>query len=630
MTKPRAGHQKQWTVVPPAPPEFLTRFPELPNLVSHLLYHRGVRTQEEIDAFLNPDYETDLHDPFLFRDMRRAVDRCIAARDHGERVLVHGDYDADGVSGATVLLDTLEGIGCAVDAYIPHRERDGYGFNPPAVAYAQSIGARLIITCDCGGANAKTVAGAAEVGIDVIVTDHHLIPVDGATGQPVIPPAYAILHPKIAGETYPYAELTGGGVAFKLCQAIVQHDAASASPRLPAGFEKWLLDCTAISTVADYGPLVGENRTLVTYGLVVLGKTRRAGLRAMYEVAGIRPDRITPATIGFQIAPRINAAGRLDHANEALALLRCRDPQEARALAEKLNATNTERQRLVEEATEDAMARAEMMGDRRFLVIVGDDWIPGIVGLVATRLRDRFHRPAIALTRRNGQLLGSGRSIPELNIVEALRANAELLTAFGGHPQACGLTVKSEAELPMLTERLEAYARERLTPDQLTPTLTIDRELTFGDVTWDLVELLTKLGPFGIGNPTPKYLTRGVVVDEVRTMGNSGKHVRLLVRQQPQSASRKLQDPTPSRSPSRWEGEKRSSFPTALGEGGRGGVGISLDAQKKKMVCFRYEDICPEIRIGDVVDVVYEVDVNEWNGNREIQMKVIDMRLHLV
>lgn len=586
MAKPSAEHQKQWTVVPPAPPEFLARFPELPSLVSHLLYHRGVCTQEEIDAFLNPDYGTDFHDPFLFRDMRRAVDRCMAARDRGERVLVHGDYDADGVSGATVLLDTLEGIGCAVDAYIPHRERDGYGFNLPAVAYAQSIGARLIITCDCGGANAATVKSATEVGIDVIITDHHLIPVDPATGQPMIPAAYAILHPKIAGETYPYGELTGGGVAFKVCQAIVQHDAASATPRLPKGFEKWLLDCTAISTVADYGPLVGENRTLVTYGLVVLGKTRRAGLKSLYEVAGIRPERITPATIGFQIAPRINAAGRIDHANEALALLRCRDPQEAHALAEKLNATNAERQRLVEAATEDAMARAGAMGDRRFLVIVGDDWIPGIVGLVATRLRDRFHRPAIALTRRNGQLMGSGRSIPELNIVEALRANADLLGAFGGHPQACGLTVKGEAELPALIERLERYATERLTPDQLTPKLTIDWECALADVTWEIVDVLEKLGPFGIGNPTPRYLVRGVTVDDVRVMGSSGKHVRMQVHQ------------------------------------------IWNAASRHKMVCFRYEDICPTIRVGDVVDVVFEVDVNEWNGNREIQMKVVDLRPH--
>jgi len=577
---------RRWTVAPAAPDEFRQQFPELPELITHLLSHRGVQTQAAVDAFLNPDYGTDLHDPFLFRDMRRAVDRCMAARDRGERVLVHGDYDADGVSGATVLLDTLEGIGCTVDVFIPHRERDGYGFGLPAIAYARDIGARLIITCDCGIANAATVLAAEAAGMQVIVTDHHVFPTDPTSGAPILPPAYAILHPKVPGETYPYPDLTGGGVAFKLCAAIVRADAASASPRLPAGFEKWLLDAAAISTVADYGPLVGENRTIVTYGLIVLGKTRRAGLRALYEVAGIRPERITPATIGFQIAPRINAAGRIDHASEALRLLRTTDVSEARALAEKLNATNVERQRLVEEATEEAMAQVGDVGDRRVLVVIGDRWLPGIVGLVATRLRDAHHRPAIALTRANGTITGSGRSIPELHIVEALRSVSDLLTAFGGHPAAAGLTVKGEAELPVFIERLEQYARERLTPDHLVPTLAIDAALAFDRVDWDLVEWFRRLGPFGVGNPTPRFLAQDLKVVNVRTMGNGGKHCRIAVRSQISN----------------------------------------LKPRIVQLVCFRYADICPAIRVGDVVDVVYEVDVNEWNGNREIQLKVVDLR----
>ncbi|MDO8598688.1 MAG: DHH family phosphoesterase, partial [bacterium] len=389
--------RRQWTVAPVVPPEFLKQFPELPELVVQLLYQRGVRTREEIDAFLHPDYD-DLHDPFLFRDMQRAVDRCVRARDAGERVLVHGDYDADGVSGATVLLDTLEGIGCTVDVFIPHRERDGYGFGLPGLEYARSVGVRIIITCDCGIANAATVKAANDAGIDVIVTDHHVFPTDPVSGAPMLPPAYATLHPKLPGETYPYPDLTGGGVAFKLAQALTRADAASISPRLPEGFEKWLLDAAAISTVADYGPLIGENRTIVTYGLIVLAKTRRVGLRALYEVAGITPERITPTTIGFQIAPRINAAGRLDHASEALALLRCRDASEGRVLAEKLQVTNTERQRLVAEATKEALTQMGSLADHRFPIVVGDSWVPGIVGLVATKLRDQFHRPAIALT----------------------------------------------------------------------------------------------------------------------------------------------------------------------------------------------------------------------------------------
>jgi single-stranded-DNA-specific exonuclease len=570
---------RTWVVAPPAPAEFLTSHPELPEVVAHLLHQRGIQTNAEINTFLHPDYGTDLHDPFLFRDMVRAVDRVYAAREREERILVHGDYDADGVSGATVLLDALEGIGCTADVFIPHRERDGYGFGMPGLAYAQNVDAKLIITCDCGIANVETVGQANEAGIDVIVTDHHVFRAE-------LPKAYAILHPKLPGETYPYTELTGGGVAFKFAQAITQRDAAS-ERRLPEGFVKWLLDVAAISTVSDYGPLLGENRTIVTYGLIVLGKTRRIGLKALYEVARIRPEFITPTTIGFQIAPRINAAGRIDHANEALRLLRTTDAEEAKALAGKLNVTNAERQRLVEEAVTQALADVAGQKERRFLMVVRDDWLPGIVGLVATKLRDQFHRPAIALTRSGGKILGSGRSIPALHIVEALRAHADLLVAFGGHPQACGLTVKGEAELIELTKRLETYATERLTPDQLVPTLTIDRELALSDVTWELVEWLGKLGPFGIGNPTPKFLAHGLEVMDVLTMGSGQQHCRIAVKSQVSG----------------------------------------LKSQVFKMVCFRYADICPTIRVGDVVDVVYEVDVNEWNGNKEIQMKVVDLNV---
>lgn len=574
----------RWSLAPPAPPEFSALLPEFPPLVASLCYRRGLRTKEAVDAFLKPDYEHDLHDPFLFRDMARAVDRVFAARDRGERVLIHGDYDADGVSGATVLLDTLEAIGCATDVFIPHRERDGYGFGSAALAYARERDARVMITCDCGIANADTVRAAESAGMNVIVTDHHLIPVDATTGAAVLPPAYAILHPKVAGETYPFLDLTGGGVAFKFCQGIIRRDAESSAPRLPTGFEKWLLDCVAISTVADFGPLLGENRTLVTYGLIVLQKTRRLGLRAMYDVAGIRPERITPATIGFQIAPRINAAGRLDHANEALALLRATDAADARALAERLHATNTERQRLVEIAATEAIAQVGAVGDRRFLVVTGTDWAPGIVGLVATRVRERFHRPTIALTHFQGQLLGSGRSIAGFDIVAALRTCADLLAAFGGHPQACGLRIARPEDLAAFTERLDAYAAATLQPEDLVPSLTIDAELAFEDVSWELVALLERFGPFGVGNPTPRYLARGVTVDAVTAMGNGGKHLRLLA-------------------------HHRTSA-------------------RRKLVVFCAADICPNVRAGDTVDVVFEVDVNEWNGNREIQMKVVDMQPH--
>ncbi|MFH1099165.1 MAG: single-stranded-DNA-specific exonuclease RecJ [Candidatus Uhrbacteria bacterium] len=577
-----------WTVLPSAPLEFLERFPELPDIIAHLLYHREVRTQEAIDAFLNPDYGTDLHDPFLFRDMERAVERIFRARDAGERIVVYGDFDADGVCGATVLLDTLEALGCLATAYLPHREREGYGLHAGAIDELVAQGTRLIVTCDCGISNAAEVARTHAVGVDVIVTDHHLVPTDPASGEPLLPAAYATLHPKLPGETYPYRDLTGGGVAFKFACGLVKRDASRSDRRLPEGFEKWLLDCAAIATVADFGPLIGENRTLVTYGLVVLQKTRRLGLRALYEVAGINPVKITPTTIGFQIAPRINAAGRLDHANEALALLRSTDSVAARSYAEKLNATNTERQRLVEAASIEAIAQVGDVGDRRVLVVIGKQWLPGIVGLVASRVREQFYRPTIALTHSDDKIVGSGRSIGGFNIVEALRFCAELLECFGGHPQACGLTLRDASILDAFREKFEAYARAHLTDEQLVPSLSVDAEIRLENINWELVELLGKLGPFGVGNPTPRYLARSVVVDSVQTMGNDGKHRKLLVHQ----------------------GERKS--------------------QRYKMVCFRYENICPDVHVGDEVDVVVEVDVNEWNGNREIQLKMVDLRLTIV
>ncbi|MDO8462931.1 MAG: single-stranded-DNA-specific exonuclease RecJ [bacterium] len=572
--------ERQWVVTDPAPQSFLSAHGALPRVVAQLLYQRGVREEDAIAAFLYPDYDAHRHDPFLFRDMAKAVDRLFAARERGEAILVHGDYDADGVSGAAVLEETLAALGCTVDTFIPHREEDGYGFREAGLAYACEIGARVIITCDCGIANAATVVAANESGIDVIITDHHLIPTDDAgTQQP--PPAHAILHPKVDGEAYPEKQLTGGGVAFKLAEALCLRDAERGDHTLAEGFSKWLLDAAAISTVADFGPLTGENRVIVRYGLVVLAKTRRLGLRKLYEVSGINPERITPGTIGFQIAPRINAAGRIDHASVALRLLRTNDPEEAAVLADRLNATNIERQQLVMRANAEALEQVGDLGDRHMLVVVGDWWPQGIVGLVAARLVEHYHRPAIALTTLGGVVAGSGRSIAHFHIVQALDSVSQTLLSYGGHPQACGLKLRDAAQILAFREGLEAYARRTLTPADLLPTLAIDAELVLADLTMELVEHVEMLQPYGIGNPTPRFMTRGLMVADVRTMGRDNAHGRITVQ----------------------DGTLRQQF-----------------------ICFRYESICPNVRIGDTVDVVYELGINEWNGRRDVQAKIVDLR----
>lgn len=582
----RKLQHREWVVRPPAPLSFTESVAPLPEAIATILYHRGVHERDAIDAFFAPSYDAHLHDPFLFCDMRRAVDRILAARERGERILVHGDYDADGVSGAAVLADTIAALGGAVDVFIPHRERDGYGFTTAGLVAATAAGARLIITCDCGIANAATITAAAAQGIDTIVTDHHLIPRD-ASGNPVPPPAYAILHPKVPGETYPFDGLTGGGVAFKLAAALVRDDRGSPAPRLAPGFEKWLLDCVAISTVADFGPLIGENRVLVKYGLTVLAKTRRVGLRALYERAGIRPERITTGTIGFQIAPRINAAGRIDHAHVALALLRTTDTEEAAALAEHIQATNGERRQLVDRAVAEAHAQVGELAGRVALVVTSDWWPVGIVGLVASAIKETYYRPAIALTSSGGVVAGSGRSIPGFHIVEALDAVRDTLQSYGGHPQACGLKLVSPDVIPAFTEALNAFARERCTLEMLTPRREIDVAFAPSAVTWDLVRTLERLQPFGVGNPTPQFLARTLTVVGVRIMGRDGRHCRIIAR------------------------ESDASRPSTF-------------------VCFRYETICPTIAIGDRIDIIYELGVNEWNGNREIQFLVVDVRLSSV
>ncbi|MDO8425127.1 MAG: single-stranded-DNA-specific exonuclease RecJ [bacterium] len=571
---------REWRVAEQVPGEFLAAHADLPPAVAQLLYQRGMRSPAAIAAFLHPDYDTHRHDPCLFRDMAKAVERIVLARERGERILVHGDYDADGVSGAAVLTETLTAFGCSADAFIPHREEDGYGFKEPGLARARALGATVIITCDCGIANAATVAAAREVGIDVVITDHHLIPTD-ASGAEALPPAFAILHPKARGEQYPYQELTGGGVALKFCEAIVQHDAQRSDRRLPEGFAKWLLDCAAISTVADFGPLTGENRVIVRYGLLVLAKTRRLGLQKLYEIAKIVPERITPGTIGFQIAPRINASGRIDHASVALRLLRTTDAAEAAQLADQINATNGERQQLVLRANEEAFAQVGELGDRRTLVVVGEWWPPGIVGLVASALKERHHRPAIALTTAGGRVTGSGRSIAGFHIVRALDAVRGTLAAYGGHPQACGLTLTGVDAIPAFRDGIEAYARATLTDADLVPTIAVDAELPLAHATLALAEQLEQLEPFGIGNPQPRFLARGLTVADVRTMGATGAHCR---------------------------------------------IGVQEDRKKYTLVCFRYADICPNIAIGNRIDVVYELDINEWNGRRDAQVKVVDVR----
>lgn len=579
--------EKRWKVLEPLPEEARAKFPELQPLLLRLLWNRGINTQEAIDEFLNPDFVGDLHDPFLFQDMPKAVERIFRAIANGEQVTIHGDYDADGVCGSAVLSDTLNALGAKVDVYLPHRETEGYGLNSNTVNVLKERGTTLIITTDCGISNRESVEKANEQGIDVIITDHHHVP-------ETLPPAFAILNPKNTKDTYPFAELAGSAVAYKLAVALIHTRQGKTShskqceqyfqnaPVPKEGYEKWLLDAVAMSTVTDCMPLLGENRTLVKYGLIVLSKTRRAGLREMFRIMGRDLHTADTTTIGFQIGPRLNAAGRLDHSSSAYRLLATQSREEARELALQLEQTNTERQKVAEGVYREAVTQIESGGtDHAVLIAKGTTWLVGVVGLVAGKIAQKYYRPTFILTENQGKVIGSGRSVPEFNEIEAISSMPELFAAFGGHSQACGVTFVDPPPLEEFTHKIRALAARAFEGKELSPTLRIDTELALADINRELLEEIAKLEPFGQANPKPAFASFSLEVQDIRLVGKNEKHAKLTVAQ----------------------GDARLSA-----------------------IAFGFGEFGKTLAPGMLVDCVYTVDVNEWNGNREIQLKIIDIR----
>lgn len=565
-----------WVVREKMPEEARLIFGNVHATVAQLLWNRGLRTEESAQQFLHPVYEKDLHDPFLFRDMEKAVARLLEAIEKKEKILVHGDYDADGVCASGIMVHTIRLLGGNVDVFLPHREKDGYGLKKENVERFSEEGVAVIVTCDCGIANTKEIAVAKEKGIDVIITDHHAMPEE-------LPAAFATIHPKVPGETYPWDGLAGGGVAFKLAQALFKRKA----DKVPAGTEKWLLDFVAISSVADMVPLMGETRTMVRFGLVVLQKTRRIGLRKLMEAAGVFDEFGVPkkpidaTTIGFQIAPRINAAGRLDHAKAAFTLLMEDDPAQATIFAAALHLQNVERQKQTERCLNEARAMIKEQGWMQdAAIVVAGDWSPGVVGLVAGRLMDELYRPVFAVSLREN-IVGSGRSISGYHIVDAMKTYSSVFEKFGGHPQACGFTVKRDM-VDKFREAARAHASLTIQGDGFRPLLEIDTDISLKDVNWDLYEQVKTCEPFGIGNPEPLFLSQGVRISDVQLVGAEGKHARFTVSQ---------------------------------GSG-----------DQRKMIAFGFGDRAVNMSPGDHLDVVYTVSMNEWNGRKDLQMKVVDLK----
>lgn len=559
------------------------------DLFEQILQARGL-TGEARDAFLRPDYNKQ-HDPFLLPDMKQAVDRLKLARQNSEQITIYGDYDIDGLTATTLLLDAFTQFGFKkVDAFIPNRFVEGYGMTVDAVERIASAGATLIVTVDCGSLSEKEIVRAKELGVDVIVTDHHNV-------APVQPPAIAVINPKrlladhpdeyeklLLKETsphkdtlYPFLDLPGVGVAFKLVQAL-----QAELDGLPKGQEKWLLDLVALGTVCDVVTLVDENRMHVYWGLKVLSKTRRPGLRALMAVAKVEPHQLTSRHLGFGLGPRMNAAGRLETAQIALDMLMASDGMVALEGAQRLDAMNSARRAEQDVIFKEAVDQAERLQDDPVLVVSAPGWNHGIVGIVAAKLLERYKKPTFVLGEDDAIAKGSARSYGDFSAADAIRAADDIITKGGGHKLAAGVTLPT-ASIAAFRKRVNNYyVQQNFTHQRALLLPSADITTTFDSITEQFIEFITTLEPFGSGNPQPILKSENLLVITQRQMGADSQHVKL-----------DLQD---------------------------------SEGNLMQMLAFN----APEhffVGSGSRVHVWYQPDVNEWNGRRTVEGRLLHLEL---
>ncbi len=521
-TSPRISGGTRWILPTPEPESAaaLAGALGITVAVARVLWHRGLAQSDDARRFLRPAFR-DLHDPMALKDMGAAVERIARAIRGGERILIYGDYDVDGTTSVVLLTKAIELAGGSASYHVPHRLKDGYGMRPEVVEAAAERGVKLIVSVDTGIRAAEVVRRANELGIDVIVTDHHLPEAD-------LPPAVAVLNPNRPDCTYPEKELCGAGVAFKLIQALLPRMGWDADKARRAS--ESFLKMVAIATVADVVPLTGENRTIVAEGLRGLGSVRNPGLRALLDVAGFTGGAAPNARqVAFQIAPRMNAAGRMDTAQAVVELFLTNDPARARDLAKQLHEQNAERQQ-VEAGIRELCEQVAVGEGERALVYYAEDWHRGVLGIVASRLVDRLHRPVFVLSRNedDGLASGSGRSIPAFHLLEALESMADLFVKFGGHKHAAGVTLEA-ARVDEFRSRFNAYAAEKLAPGDLVRTVEIDAVLELREITERAIGDLFALAPFGHGNPAP--MLAALDAEVVNAVVWKERHLRLTVRQ---------------------------------------------------------------------------------------------------
>jgi single-stranded-DNA-specific exonuclease len=538
------------------------------TLFEQILKARGLEEKTR-DLFLLPDYNAK-HDPFLLPDMQAGVDRLVLARQRQEKITIYGDYDIDGLTATTVLLDAFESFGFSdVDAFIPNRFVEGYGLTIDAVERIAAAGAQLIVTVDCGSLSEKEIIRANELGLEVIVTDHHNV-------AAVQPPAVAVINPKRSDHTYPFIDLAGVGVAFKLVQAL-----QTQLEGLPIGQEKWLLDLVALGTVCDVVTLVDENRANVYWGLKVLSQTRRPGLKALMAVAAVEPEKVTTRSLGFGLGPRMNASGRLETAQHALDMLRADDAMLALEKAQQLDALNQSRRADQDKIFKAAIIQAERYLNDPVLVVSHPDWNHGIIGIVAAKLLEKYKKPTYVLQEMGTESKGSARSYGEFSAADAIRASDDIITKGGGHKLAAGVTMPT-TNIDAFRQRVNEFYRSQNLFNQAALLLPKEDIVVtkFSDVNDALLRELEQLEPCGNGNPEPVFKSENMLVIHLRRMGADAQHVKITLQ----------------------------------------------DAYKTKMEFLAFN--APEsffVEPGEYVTIWFQPSVNEWQGRRTVEGRLLHL-----
>jgi len=604
---------KKWQVLEVADSNFLSLYPDINPVLLQLLFNRNLKKISDIDAFLNDKLEEGktlligdnsehaFYNPFLLKNMEAAVSTIIEHIKKGNLIVVYGDYDADGVTSSVILLETLRILHAQAEVYLPDRVSEGYGLNKAAIKSITNQGFKLLITVDNGIRNCEEIAYARQQGLEVIITDHHVLPEDRKDL-----PDCLFIDPADEQEVYPWPYLAGVGVAFKLISALLYKS------NLPVKQKQLILekalDLVAVGTVADMVSLLGENRLLVKSGLKILNDNKRVGLSELIKISKINSGRPLEAwNIGWQLGPRLNAASRLSHANTAFALLSTTDQKEAEELASELNNRNISRQKI----TEEIIADVERQIDKNNLpdIIIGiaqEDqvWNEGVIGLVSGRITEKYYRPSLIITRlveeaefdinlkklvpKKVSFKGSGRSIEEFNLVEAIEKCSGSLDKYGGHPMACGFSIKSEENLKEFKKKINQLAKESLKNIELVPKLRIEAELSFNQINLELAEEVSRLAPYGQNNQQPKFVSYSLRVDDVLTMGFENQHVKI----------------------------RFSSF--------------SNQTEVKSFwgISFGGAENYKNIKVGSRVDLVYYLEINDFNGRRDVQLKIIDIKIY--